>query len=181
MDDKTKYQYAGLKFIYEMEILDDPQFINNLKLNIFSSSGFKINDCEFLMSQEEKKILIWIDLKWWYRTRFYQRFYLRQLKQDIYTQLGQMLPTYKFRIVTDRSILDLAIERIKNSPLGGVYAISNSDIDISQSDAGTSKGELQKTPDLLPDQEQQTEDQSQESDEAVESDLQSDEEIQDPS
>lgn len=143
-DDKFKYQYNGLKWLYEMELLDDPQLLNNLKLNIFSVSDH-IKEVEFLMSQEQRKILIWIDVSWWGRT-----FKLDRIKSDVVDILSQLLPNYKFRIVTDRSILELAIGKVKKSLEGGTYAVSGNFNDTLKSDdQPRQEDKLQESSDLL--------------------------------
>lgn len=180
MDDKYRFQHSGLKWLYEMELLDDPQLINNLKQNVMSASRFRVRECEFIMSQEDRKILIWIELNW-----FWKKFFLKQINYDIFDVLSQLLPNYQFRIVTDRKILDLAITKLKKSLKGGTYAVSSSDIDISQSkpDIGKDqKGELPEASDLLPDNQEHDEqtrqslDQEETGDEVIKSDISSNEE-----
>lgn len=120
-EDKFKYQYHGLKWLYEMELLDDPQLINNLKLNIFSVSTH-IKEVQFLMSQEERKMLIHVELSWWGK-----KFKEAQISQDITEVMSQLLSNYKFRITTNDSIFKLAVSKVKKSIRGGTYAISRND------------------------------------------------------
>lgn len=173
-DDKYKYQQSGLKWLYEMELLDDPQLINNLKLNIMDASGFRVKEVEFVMAQSEQKMLVWIKLSW-----FYKRWGLNKTCNAIQERLVQLLPNFTFRIITDRSILELAITKLKGSLTGGTYAVSTT-ANSSDNDAGTNsskESEVQETPSILPDSEERKEskdvDKPQESIPAVESDLQS--------
>ena len=168
MDDKFKYQHEGLKWLYEMELLDDPQLINNLKLNIMDASMFRVKEVEFVMSQSDRKILIWIELGW-----FNYKFRLRSTLAMIHERLMQLLPNYDFRIVTDRSILELAITKLKKSMTGGTYAVSTTvDSGDDNAEAGRGEDQLRETPDILPDQAEHADDEVQEGDETVESDLQ---------
>ena len=177
--DKEKYQYSGLKWLYEMELLDDPQLINNMKLNIMDASDFRVKEVEFVMAQSQQKALIWIKVGWITKV-----FKLRRTCGAIHERLSQLLPTYQFRIVTDRSILELAITKLKKSLVGGTYAVSTS-VDDSDSDSDTDEGArpesgLPKTPNILPDKEEQTQDKQSKSVSAVKSDTPSVKKVQDP-
>lgn len=179
MDDKQKYQYEGLKWLYEMEILDDPQLINNLKLNIMDATEFKVKDVEFVMAQSQQKMLIYVKLGW-----FNRKFKSKGIFIQIQERVTQLLPNFQFRIVTNRSILELAITKLKESLVGGTYAVSTNANSSDINDTSTSKGKesgVSKTPDILPDQAEQTHDEKQESVPIVESDSSSDSETQDPS
>ena len=149
MDDRYKYQTSALKWLYEMELLDDPQLINNLKLNIFEASDFKVKDADFIMSQSQQKMLIWIEVG-----IFSRKLFIKKIYNQIYDRLRQLLPNYEFRIVTDRSILELAISKLKNSLVGGTYAVStNNSVSNDAGNSTSKKPELPKASDLLPDQE----------------------------
>lgn len=173
-EEKFKYQYAGVKWLYEMELLDDPQLVNNLKLNIFSTSKH-VKESEFIMSQEDKKMLIYIELSWWGRT-----FKAREIKQDIVELLSQLLPNYRFRVTTDRSIIDLALQKLKKSLNGGTYAVSTTDrrVAIDSSDSTGQEDRLQESSNLLSNKDEQSEDKQQEGNEVVEPNLQSGKEAQ---
>lgn len=106
-EDKAKFQYAGLRFLYEMELIDDPQLINNMKLNVFAISP-RIKEVEFLSSYHHKSMLIWLDLDW-----FGRKFFEKRILADVTDRVKQLLPNFRFRVVSDRKIFDMALERVK--------------------------------------------------------------------
>lgn len=126
-EEKGKFQFAGLKFLFDMELVDDPQLINHLKLNILSVSP-SIKDVELLTSYAHKSILIWIDLSWLGR-----KFSEKRIVAVVTDRVQQLLPNFRFRVVTDKKILDLAIERLKAAIGGKNEKVPNK----SPSDAGT--------------------------------------------
>lgn len=114
MDDvKSKYQYEGLKWLFELELLDSPQAINTLKFNILSTSP-RIKEADLLIFRENKSMLILLNLTWMGR-----KFYKKQIMQDVYDIMQQFLPSFKFRVTDDPKIMELAIERIKKALTGG--------------------------------------------------------------
>jgi hypothetical protein len=107
--DKSKFQYEGLKWLYEMQLLDNPQLINNLKMNILLIST-SIRDVELLIYREKKQMLVYVDLTW-----FGRKFKKDTIFIEVEEILSQLLPSFKFRITDDFSILVLAIERVKQA------------------------------------------------------------------
>lgn len=110
--DKSKFQYEGLKWLYEMQLLDNPQLINNLKMNILLIST-SIRDVELLVYREKKQMLIYIDLTWYGR-----KFKKDQIFIEVEEVVSQLLPSFKFRVTNDFNILALAIERVKQALTG---------------------------------------------------------------
>lgn len=104
---KGKFQYAGLKFLYDMEIVDDPQLLNNMKLNIFSVSP-SIKEIEFLASYPHRSILVWLEISW-----FGKKFLEKRIIAGVTDRVQQLLPNFRFRVTTDRRIFDLALARMK--------------------------------------------------------------------
>src|SRR5690606_18085919 len=98
-----KTQAAGLKWLYEMELLNSPQLINNLKLNIFTTDT-TIKDVELLIDQNTKGLLIYVKLSWWGR-----KFRQDRIKMNIEDLISQLLPTYRKRVIHERWIFDLAL------------------------------------------------------------------------
>lgn len=118
-EERGKFQFAGLKFLYDMELVDDPQLINNLKMNIFDVSAH-IRDVEFLSSYHHKSMLIYLDLNWFGRT-----FLQKRLSIDTLDRVKQLLPNFRFRVVTDRKIFDLALEKVRIALKGDANEKSN--------------------------------------------------------
>lgn len=105
--DKGKFQFAGLKFLYDMELIDDPQLINNLKLNILDVSG-TIRDVEFLSSYQHRQMLIYVDVSWLGR-----KFLMKRIEATILERVKQLLPNFKFRVTADHKILEMSLERVR--------------------------------------------------------------------
>ena len=122
-DEKHKYQMHGIKWLFEMELVSDPQLVNTVKLNIFSVSNL-IREVEIVMSQEDKKMLIWIEVSWFTKTFRIKK--IRDIEQDIISILGKMLPNFKFRVITDISILNMAVDQVTRNG-GSTYAYLNRD------------------------------------------------------
>lgn len=160
LSDKLKYQREGLRWLQEMQLVSSPQLINNLKLNLFAISRH-IRDCEMLISNEHKAILIWLELGW-----FGRKFYRESIISESEDIIQQMLPSFKLRVVTDKAILDLAVKRVKEM-LGG----SNEDLNTSSTnDTANESGEgLQEQSSVLPDSEEQSEDRQESSIQPVDS------------
>ena len=116
MDDaKGKFQFAGLKFLYDMELVDDPQLINNMKLNVFDVSS-SIKDCEFLSSYHHKSMLIWLDVNWIGKMLLEKR-----IVTGVTDRVQQLLPNFRFRVTTDRKIFDLALAKVEAVLKGETY------------------------------------------------------------
>lgn len=146
-EDKFRYQLGGLKWLYEMELVDDPQFVNSFKQQIFSVSDH-IREVEFVASYHTKQILVWLELGWWGRTFLTQRITL-----DVLEHVQRLLPNFEFRVVTDRAILDLSVEKMQNVIKGVNSEVSsNSDTTEPATSDGSSEDGLQEASDLLPDQ-----------------------------
>lgn len=153
--EKGKFQFAGLKFLYEMELIDDPQLINNLKLNILDISG-SIRDVEFLSSYNHRAMLIYIDVSW-----FGRKFLLKRIEASILDRVKQLLPNFRFRVTAERKILDMALEKVQSVLKGEpnespkrtdavVLDNANHDLRVAEPAAKTpSEPELQAQPDVL--------------------------------
>jgi len=117
--DNNKFQYEAIKWLFELELLDHPQLINNLKLNILSVSG-RIKEVELLIYREKKAMLVLLELSWLGR-----KFYKKEIMANVSDLLGQMLPSFRFRITDDPEIMRLATEQVKKALSGGTYEKSN--------------------------------------------------------
>lgn len=161
--EKGKFQFAGLKFLYEMELIDDPQLINNLKLNILDISS-SIRDVELLSSYHKHQMLIYVDVSW-----FGRKFLMKQIEAGVLDRVKQLLPNFKFRVTADRKILDMSLEKVR-SVLQGVpnensnrttsNVVSNASeskpATVASEGSATSSTELQKESGLLQDPETKT-------------------------
>lgn len=105
--DNAKYQYAGLQWIREMELLDNKQLINILKMNILLVSN-RVKEVELLISSENKQMLVYLDLSWLGR-----KFFRKSIFADTEDVLTQLLPSFKFRVIDDPKLFATALERVK--------------------------------------------------------------------
>lgn len=142
MDEKGKFQLGALKYLYEMELVDDPQLINNLKMNILMTSK-RIKEVEFLISYHTRQILVYIDVSW-----VGKKFFLNRIKTDIYDILTQLLPNFKFRVTSNYDILELARQRVNEVMAGGSDEEGFNNSSTGQQ-FGNGEDELQKESDIL--------------------------------
>lgn len=119
-ESNTKYQVAGLKWMFEMELLDpeNPAPLNILKLNVLMVSP-RIREVEFLIFREGRQMLVLLDLSWVGRKFFKKRIFI-----EVQEVLKQLLPNFKFRVTADSKIMEMAVDKVKNL-LGGVNEIRN--------------------------------------------------------
>jgi hypothetical protein len=111
--DKSKYQYEGMKWLFELELLNHPQVINTLRFNILMVSK-SIKEVELLIYRENKSMLVLVDLSW-----FGRKFSKKRIFTEIHETLSQLLPSFKFRITDDPKIMEMAVERVKKALSGG--------------------------------------------------------------
>lgn len=141
-DEKGKFQFAGIKFLYDMELVDDPQLVNNMKLNVFSISA-SVRDVEFLSSYQHRSMLIWLDLNW-----FGRKFLSERIVAGVTERVQALLPQFRFRVTTDRKIFDLALARVKTAlkgvPNEKVPSVVDGD-DVSKSDSSVGPDDSKKS------------------------------------
>lgn len=125
MDDKQKFQFEGLKWLHEMEFINHPQVVNNIKLNILMTSN-RIKEVELLIYREKKSILVLVELSWIGR-----KFFKKQIFEDVHESLQQLLPSFRFRVTDDPKIMEMAVEKVKRALTGG----TNETTSISDSGA----------------------------------------------
>lgn len=111
--DRLKYQLEGIKWLAELELLNNPQLINNIKLNILVASK-QIKEVELLIYRENKTMLVLLELSW-----FGRKFLKRSIFEEVEDSLSQMLPSFRFRVTDDPKIMELAVARVKQALTGG--------------------------------------------------------------
>jgi hypothetical protein len=112
----SKYQLNAMKWLFELEVLNNPQVINTIKFNILAVSN-SIKETELLIFRENKAILVLIKLNWFGRT-----FHKNQIISDIHEQLRLLLPSFNFRVTEDPKIMELAVAQVKHAVSGGANA-----------------------------------------------------------
>lgn len=123
--DSKKLQYEGLKWLYEMQMLDHPQLINNLKLNILMVSK-RIEEVELLISREHKAILVYLKLSWMGR-----KFYKESIFLETEEVLSQLLTTFKFRVIDDPKIFKMSLDKVEKALTGDFREKVNNDLNNS--------------------------------------------------
>lgn len=106
--DRVKFLTSAISWAYEMELVDDPQLLNNLYVNIYSQSK-SIQDVELLINKSRKQILIYIKLS------FFARLF-KKTKHAIITSvldnLNELLPEFKVRVTIERPVFNKALEQV---------------------------------------------------------------------
>lgn len=120
MNDDQRLQSAALTWLYEMEMLSSSAIQKNLKENILLIDP-SIKDCEFLIFEERKDILVYLQVG------FFAKFFRKELKLIRFTEevIGRLLPSYRQRIITDRAVFDLALLKVRRY-YGGLNDKENS-------------------------------------------------------
>ena len=113
--DKGKYQYEGLKWMFELEMLNHPQVVNQLKFNILMVSK-QIKEVELLIYRENKSMLVLLELGWMGRTFQRQK---RRIFTEVHEVLTQLLPSFNFRVTDDPKIMEMAVALVKKALTGG--------------------------------------------------------------
>lgn len=86
----------ALSWLYEMEVLQSPTLLTNLRENVLLTSK-RISKCEFLVFEDRKDILILIHLDWIGRTFSNKNKILEQVK--VITQ--EILPFCRIKVTYD--------------------------------------------------------------------------------
>lgn len=147
------------RWLLEMEMVDSPQLKNFLILNIFKSSN-RIKDVSLLIDTNLKAMLIYLKLDFW--GRVFKK--STQVSSHILDQLQSVLPSFTCRVVYDRKIFELALQRaeemagvsggINETPLPKPASVA--DDSIAATNDGEAGDSLQSTSDTVPDTEEQT-------------------------
>ncbi len=157
-NERQKFQVSGLKWLQEMEFINHPQMINTIKLNVLMQSE-RIKDVEFLIYRENRSILVCLHLTWIGRT-----FFKKSIVRDVGDIVSQLIPSFKYRVIDDRRILELAITKVKNAITGGTQSENASipndklDVVVSSSENSSNTTEPASTENTEPDQKKQSED-----------------------
>jgi hypothetical protein len=132
-NEKLKYQYNALKWIFEHQLLDDPQCMNHLAMNVFDVSK-SIKDVEFLLARDHQQLLVYVELSW-----FGRNFRKKSIFEETEYRLSQMLPSFKMRVTNDPQIFKMALEKVKKALTGGSREASTKSAD-SPSTGGVPSG-----------------------------------------
>lgn len=110
---------AGLGWLLEMELVNNPHVLNAIIANIFRAvSGIK--DADFVIDTKAKKLLIYLELGY-----FAKIFYKRRIETQVSEMFEQTLPHFKKRVVFDKKILNRALNIVKNQGIQTVKVPEN--------------------------------------------------------
>lgn len=128
-DENLQFQRAAQSWLFEMNLVNNPQAINILKMNILMVSNH-IKECEILMSVEQSAILIWLDVpnrfvRWWLGEKG-----LKLICSEAEEVVNKLLPNFRVRVVEDKKIYNLALEKVRQALRGGAYETTSSDDDL---------------------------------------------------
>lgn len=97
----------GVKWLAQMKLLNNPQLNDIIYGNIVSvSSSIDPDGTEILIDPLNEKMLILIKYHYWTRKHFTWR--KGRIEDVILFNLKKLLPSFKFRIIEDKSIFDKA-------------------------------------------------------------------------
>lgn len=133
--ERTKYQQSALTWIMEMELLNHPQLINQIKMNVLMVSR-RIKEVELLIYRENKTMLVLLELSW-----LGKKFFKRRIFAEVEEILSQMLPSFRFRVTDDPKIMDMAVARVKHALTGGKNEVlNNPSVNVSLHGSESSTG-----------------------------------------
>lgn len=101
-------QSEALRWLLEMEIVNDPNVLNSLILNIHKASD-RIQDVEVVLDTPHKRMLVYLDVDcgWWRQATRQQ-----EIHDAVANMLDEALPSYTHRVVFDRTVLNKALELV---------------------------------------------------------------------
>ena len=160
---------TALKWLYEMEMVDNPTLKSNLLENLFLIDK-SIKDCALFILPSfthQKGILVYLKLSLW--SKWFRK---NEIKDRIIQMFNELLPSYSIRIVDNYNILTLAEERVR-LVYGGFNETKTTDNDINDDTINSSvESKLQKSSDLLPNKEEQPKNANERSNESKQHNIQ---------
>jgi hypothetical protein len=132
-NEMNQFVPAGLKWLAEMEAVNSPVLLNMIYGNIYSFPN--VADAEILIDRFNKRMLVYIKFTWFVRKYWKTRKKLVSI--SILDGLQELLPSFEFRIIEDKPLFDLAVQRMKESVLGGKSETVNKPNDNVNTDDAT--------------------------------------------
>ena len=122
--DTSKIMNSATRWLYDMELVDNPMVLNNLYINIFSRSR-SIKDVELLIDSRNKKILVYIKLAWY--SRLFKKS-KRKIAMYVIENLQELLPRYEIKVTTKIEIFNKIRHEVYNILNGGINENNTSNI-----------------------------------------------------
>lgn len=101
----TQIQAAGISWMLDMGLYDNPQVINVLKLNILARYP-SVVDCEFLIAIPFHQTLCYLKFRWWVTKRTRVR-----ICGEVDEIIQSLFSTHLVRSVSDKEFFDDAVQR----------------------------------------------------------------------
>lgn len=105
-------KFSGLKWLFEMELVQEPQVINAIKMNILMLSKH-IKEVEILTVEQNKQMLILLKLNWIGRT-----FLRERLCDAAHEVILQMLPNFRIRVTADSDLFEKSLDKLRKAVQG---------------------------------------------------------------
>lgn len=109
IDETSQARSEGLRWLAEMEMINDPAFLNAIILNIYKVHPF-IKDAELINDAMNKKMLIWLKLEGW----FLRDPKKERIANDVKDMLTEVLPSYKIKVIADKPTFDKALTIVRD-------------------------------------------------------------------
>lgn len=121
-DDRSKEQYEAIKWMFEMEVLDDPSVIHTIKANVLGSFD-RVVDLEYVyIGESRKQLLMYLEIKpFW----FFNKRRTGLIEEDTLEIMQALLPNFTIRVVSDREIFEASLQNIRDYVLGLEGGTSN--------------------------------------------------------
>jgi hypothetical protein len=102
----------GLSWLLELQLLQNPELLNAIVLNIFKLSN-RVKNLEFLADQNNKRLLIWLELDW-----LGKNFHKKNIERSVMEMLVSVIPNFKIRVCYDRVLFDKAVKTVEELKSG---------------------------------------------------------------
>jgi hypothetical protein len=116
-DDPYKLNTAALKWLYELELVQSPTLVQNLYENIFLCHP-GIKNCELLITNPahpNKGVLVYLEFTLW--TKLFKK---TEALFAVEQTIRALLPSYRFRLVEDYNILQMA-KKLNQEISNGIF------------------------------------------------------------
>lgn len=109
MSSKLENQHQALSWLKELRLDHNPQFINQVKINILAKCS-NVEEVEFVLIKARSEVLVYCEIGWLTKKLEYRK---RYIVESILEIIEFFLPTYRARVVFDREILVQTIKLLE--------------------------------------------------------------------
>ena len=101
----------ALAWLAEMDLVTNPAMLNNMILNLLVGVP-GVKDANLVIDTQNKKMLIYLELGW-----FAIRFKAKVIDLHVNDIIKQVLPSWRLRVIFDRTILEKALALITSDKI----------------------------------------------------------------